>query len=291
MVGGDAAGRHRGPAYADPGARRHLLERALSAWPDPEPLRCVCVGDGLVIVHAHPDVLPGGPWRRSRSDGSWRVSVDDLPASSTGPRETSAVLVPVGSLHAHDVLMDLRLPAGPVALDGDPEAGARVLDRMVRHLLLADHPGEVVVVGRPVAGPWPRRGPTVLDSLDPLVSPVRPATRRRALGLEGLVRADGRSLSRTSRVVVMTRPPTPAEETALAGLDAAVVALGPVRHARWRLHVSADGRIEDPVLGLRMTAASAPGGRPDPPPRSLAAPHSVPAGEPRGRIPVASGHR
>lgn len=286
-MAGDAAGRHRGPSYADPGVRRRLLERALGAWPDPEPLRCVCVGDDLVIVHAPPGVRPGGPWRRSRSDGAWRVAESDLVEHPAPRPEESAVLVPVGSLHAHDVLMDLRVPAGPVAVDGDPAAAARVLDRMVRHLLLAEHPGEVVVIGRPVVAPWPRRGPTLLDSVATLERRSRPSARLVELGLEGLVRGERRSLARRQRVVVMTRPPTPAEEAVLADVDAVVVALGPVRHARWRLHVGADGSVEDPVLGLRLRSPHETA----PDPRPPADPHSVPAGDPAGCLPVTSGHR
>lgn len=304
MGRGRATGRHRGPAYADPGrahARRLLLERALDAWSDPEPLRCVCVGDDLVIVHADPLDPPPSPWRRHPVDGSWRVRADDLPAAPTERAAASAVLAPLGILHDHDVLMDLRTPAGPLALEGDALVAGRVLDRMVRHLVLSGHPGEVFVVGRPVSGPWPRRAPTTVSR----VAQVPPAAgdgafeqdrQARSLGLRGVVVSDVRSRSRERRVVALTRPPMAEEEPRLGALAAGpraavVIVVGPLRHARWRLHVSRDGCLEDPVLGLRLDPPSglAPGS--DAPSDAVESPHIVPADIPRGRIPAALGRR
>ncbi|GAB3248251.1 hypothetical protein GCM10027425_04580 [Alteromonas gracilis] len=302
MVGrGRATGRHRGPAYSDPGrahARRLLLERALDAWTDPEPLRCVCVGDDLVIVQADPLGPPPPPWRRHAVDGSWRVRAEDLPTAPTARPAASAVLAPLGTLHDHDVLMDLRAPAGPVALEGDPVVAERVLDRMVRHLVLADHPGEVVVVGRPVSGPWPRRAPTMVQHVAQVPRPVGDAgaTQTRALGLQGVILSDARSLTREHRVIALTRPPTAEEESLLIDLSSGrhasiVLVLGPLRHARWRLHASSDGGLEDPVLGLRLDPPTGPTPGSDAPTSAMASPHSVPAEVPPGRIPAALGRR
>ncbi len=218
---------------------------------------------------------PPHPWQAEESGRSWTVRADDLPP---GPAPNVAApypaLVNIASQHGFELLVDLELAPGLVALGGDARVARDVAVSLAVELATNTWSDGVTVTlvgfGEELADAAPDHLRQVA-TLSAVLADVEDDSGRvddlaRALGVEGVLA--GR-LSRAPErwrphVLVLSGPPTPEESVRLQHLvgrgrtPLAVVCVGDAPSARWRFVVDGSGSVDLGLLGVRGQARALP---------------------------------
>ncbi len=268
------AGSVRRAEFVDAALRHLAQQRRSQDQPLPE-VRFVYVNDERIVVHLADQVgPPSAPWTAAEDAASWSLRADHLPASSGAGPAPYPALVTVAESHGFDVLVDLELAPGLIALSGDPSA-ARDLATLIA-LDLTTHAWadglRVFMVGFGEHEVDLGRGrATSVDSLDDVLEQLGDDVESGSqvltrLGLTGVLqgRQSGAGQSCEPTVVILSGPPTTEQANRLARLTdggrtpIAAACVGDSIGARWRFTVASDGGFEATALGLSGTARRLP---------------------------------
>lgn len=217
------------------------------------PLHALRVDTAGVTAWLAPGDAPGMPWAPlDGPDGTrWR-----RPANASKPRtpDSRACLVRVGiDTDGEAVLYDLSWLDGVLSVTGDHAVARDVVHGLLDEVARS-RPGTLVTVMHGSNGTSPLTLPAGLQPVDRVErqgGPV-PASLH---GERGTVR--GTAVRRPVKgLVVMASTPTAdeaAELAALCGAGWTGLVCGEVGGAHWRWRTNADGVVEIPVLGVRLT--------------------------------------
>jgi hypothetical protein len=260
----------RAGADADRGALLDLALRSLprscrdAGRPLPQAYGAVVDGDGLdlLLTMTHPSAPP--PWTPMADGLRWRLTYVDAQHLVADGDSAYPLLASVGrDNQGRDALINLGAAAGPVAVVGSPAMAAAVVRALA--LGLAGNPWsrgiEVLTSDLPPALPAIAAGRLIpcagsrdlTDRLEegsgrmPRTGPIQILTGGPAPG------------SRPERVAVYGAPlnaPTAARLQALTGrrADLAVLVVGELPGARWRLVVDDAGNLSCDELSLNVAA-------------------------------------
>lgn len=267
--------------------RADLLDNALrglaqmrqaQSEPMPEVL-FVYVNDQQVVLHlAARTSAPERPWTVSEDGTSWSVHADDLVPAGAGIPAPYPSLVTVAESHGFDLLVDLEMAPGLVALGGDAQAGREVA--MSVALDLATHAWsdavDVAMVGfGDQLGDLGTQRVRHFTGLDEVLAEAERgmSTQSRVvaeLGLSGVLqgRQRGAAAECSPMVAVVSGPPTAEQAQRIAALTGggrtsfSVVCVGDSPSARWRFVVDGSGAFDASVLGVSGVARRlTPGGQ------------------------------
>ena len=247
-------------------ALRSLAEtRAAHAQPMPDVLFAY-VNDEQVVLHLLGEhEAPARPW--TAGDGkSWSLAATDLVTPGAGVAAPYPSLVNVATTHGFDVLVDLEMAPGLIALGGHGDTARDVAMAMALDLVTHGWSDQVDVVMVGFAehlvdldSGRAREVKSLDDVLDELRSSVASSgSALRQLGVEGVLqgRQRGAAGAARPRAVFLSGAPTSAQAQALAELTAdgrtavSVVCVGDSPSARWRFTVDAHGAFQATSLGL-----------------------------------------
>ena len=266
----EAAAAWRRASLVDDALRSLAQQRRDTGQPMPEVLLAYVDDERLVLHLATPAGEPGHPWVTGNDGRSWTVTADDVRAPGRGAPAPYPSLVTVAASHGFDVLVDLEVAPGLVALAGDERVARDLVTAMAADLCTHAWSDELQVVmvgfGDHLVDLDNGRARRV-DSLDDLLGEL--AVRSHAfdgvaarLGVTGLLqgRQRGAVAECAPTVVFLSGPPTSDQAQRLADLTASgrtpisVVCVGDSPSSRWRFVVDADGRFEALALGLNGRA-------------------------------------
>lgn len=229
------------------------------------------VDDEQVVLHlARSTSAPEQPWTASEDGMSWTLRAEDLQTPGTGVAAPYPCLVNVAESHGYDLLVDLEMAPGLVALGGDTTVAREVAMSMA--VDLATHRWSddvrVTMVGfgdelADIAGDRIQRVATLDEALEAASSQAATAGAvADSLGVRGVLsgrlRGAGREL--TPSVLLLSGPPTAEQSRQLSRLTSggrtniAVVAIGDSPSARWRFVLDTSGHLDAGVLGVRGEA-------------------------------------
>jgi hypothetical protein len=244
------------------------LSEARSAQAEPMPdLQFVYVNDEQVVLHLIGTVTaPEAPWTVAEGGRSWSLRSDDLAAPGAGVAAPYPSLVNVATTHGFDILVDLELAPGLVAIGGDTSVARDVA--MAMALDLTTHTWsdalEVAMVGfgDHLADLDTGRARKVTD-LDELLAEIGhdqavQGSVLAELGVEGVLqgRQQGATGACTPLVVFLSGSPSAEQAQRLSKLTSggrtsfSVVCVGDSPSARWRFVVDAAGHFESTAIGV-----------------------------------------
>lgn len=248
-------------------ALRGLSEsRAAQSEPMPD-LQFVYVNDEQVVLHVMgAATAPESPWTVGEDGRSWSLRQDDLAQPGTGATAPYPSLVNVATTHGFDILVDLELAPGLVAIGGDTGVARDVA--MAMALDLTTHAWsdslEVAMVGfgEHLADLDTGRARTV-DNLDELLAEVDATQAAQGsvlaqLGVHGVLqgRQHGAASDCSPLVVFLSGSPSAEQAQRLSRLTTggrtsfSVVCVGDSPSARWRFVVDAAGHFESTAIGV-----------------------------------------
>ncbi|MGW3248324.1 hypothetical protein [Streptomyces sp. NPDC001070] len=217
------------------------------------PVHALRVDDAGVTARLTPDAAPGTPWTALDGPGGtrWRRSGG---TGESGGQDPRACLVRVGvDADGEAMFYDLSRLDGVLSVTGDPAVA-----RDVVHGLLAEvarsRPSTPVTVLRGSDGTAPLTVPAGLQQVVRIEADEEfPAPAARGTLRVAAARRPVRGL------VVMAGTPTGSEAAELAALCGpggagwTGLVCGDVGGAHWRWQAGADGDVDIPVLGVRLT--------------------------------------
>lgn len=262
---GAAAGVKRAE-FIDLALRSLAEQRAAHDQPMPEVL-FVYAGDDQLVLHLAGDtVAPEAPWTVSEDGRSWSLQAADLLKPGLGVAAPYPALVCVATTHGFDLLVDLEMAPGLVALGGhDGRARELVLSLATDLVTHAWSDGvDVVMVGFGDELADLDEGRTRhFSTLDQALADARrgqsaASTVARELGVQGVLqgRLRGAASTYTPQVIFLSGAPTSEQAQEIAALTSggrtacSVVCLGDTPSARWRFVVDASGGFDAGVLGV-----------------------------------------
>jgi hypothetical protein len=232
------------------------------------------VDDQQVVLHlarsVPDDEAPVSPWTTSEDGLSWTVHADDVTSPGAGAPAPYPCLVNVAESHGFDLLVDLEMAPGLVALGGSAEVAREVVMAMALELATHAWADKVSVVmagfGDELAD-LKGSGVQHVAGLDEALEVARRGRERLSrvvaeLGVEGVLQGRQRGAGTDAPPVVVFASGTPTAEQAreiaeLAGngrTAVSVVCVGDTPSARWRFVVDGAGAFDGGVLGVRGTA-------------------------------------
>ncbi len=229
------------------------------------------VDDEQVVLHlARSASAPEQPWTTSEDGMSWTLRAEDLQTPGRGVVAPYPCLVNVAESHGYDLLVDLEMAPGLVALGGDATVAREVAMSMAVDLVTHRWSDDVRVtmVGfgdelADVAGARIQRVATLDEALENATAQAATAgSVADSLGVRGVLsgrlRGAGREL--TPSVLLLSGPPTAEQSRQLSRLTSggrtnlAVVTIGDSPSARWRFVLDTTGHLDAGVLGVRGEA-------------------------------------
>ena len=229
------------------------------------------VDDRQVVLHLGRSAsAPERPWTVSEDGMSWTLFEDDLVVPGAGVPAPYPCLVNVASSHGFDLLVDLEMAPGLVALGGDADVAREVAMSIAVELVThawSDRT-EVVMVGfgdelADLTGSGVRHVPHLDEALaDALAEQSRVSGVAQQLGVRGVLqgRQRGAAAHYAPTLLLLSGPPTAEQAQQLARLTSggrtalAVVCVGDSASARWRFVLDAQGGLDAGVLGVRGVA-------------------------------------
>jgi len=248
-------------------ALRSLAENRTAhgqAMPD---VRFAYVDDEQVVLHLLGDHdAPAPPWTVSADGTSWTLAATDLVAPGAGVAAPYPSLVNVATTHGFDVLVDLEMAPGLIALGGHAETARDLATAMALDLVTHGWSDDVDVVmvgfGEHLVDLETGRARQVKSLDEVLVELTAGAASSRAmlrqLGVEGVLQGRQRGAVQAAKplAVILSGAPTSEQAQALAALTGggrtavSVVCVGDSPSARWRFTVDAAGGFQATALGL-----------------------------------------
>ena len=248
-------------------ALRSLAETR-TAHGDPMPdVRFAYVNDEQVVLHLLGEyAAPARPWTAGEGGSSWTLAAADLVPPGAGVAAPYPSLVNVATTHGFDVLVDLEMAPGLIALGGHVETARDVATAMALDLVTHGWSDDVDVVmvgfgehlvdldtGR---ARQVKRLDDVLDELGGRVASRSEALRQ--LGIHGVLQGRQRGAVAAAKpiAIFLSGAPTSEQAQALAALTAggrtavSVVCIGDSPSARWRFTVDAAGGFQATALGI-----------------------------------------
>ncbi len=230
--------------------------------------------DQQVVLHlarsVAADEAPAAPWTAAEDGMSWTVHADQVTTPSAGAPAPYPCLVNVAESHGFDLLVDLEMAPGLVAVGGSAEVGREVVMAMALELAThawADRVGIVMAGFGDELADLTGSGVRHVAGLDEALQVARQGRERVSrvvaeLGVEGVLQGRQRgAASEAAPVVVFTSgPPTAEQAREVAELSGngrtavSVVCVGDTPSARWRFVVDGAGGFDGGVLGVRGTA-------------------------------------
>ena len=229
------------------------------------------VDDEQVVLHlARSASAPERPWTTSEDGMSWTLRAEDLQTPGRGVVAPYPCLVNVAESHGYDLLVDLEMAPGLVALGGDATVAREVAMSMAVDLVTHRWSDDVRVtmVGfgdelADIAGDRIQRLATLDEALESATTQSATAgSVADSLGVRGVLsgrlRGAGREL--TPSVLLLSGPPTAEQSRQLSRLTSggrtnlAVVTIGDSPSARWRFVLDTTGHLDAGVLGVRGEA-------------------------------------
>ncbi len=248
-------------------ALRSLAEmRTAHALPMPD-VRFVYVNDEQVVLHLLTELeAPDAPWTVGEDQRSWSLRADDLQLPGTGVPAPYPSLVNVATTHGYDILVDLELAPGLVAVGGAVGVAREVAMAMAMDLTTHGWSDDIDVVmvgfGDHVDDLDTGRARQVRD-LDQLLAEVDNGQARISkvlsqLGVQGVLqgRQAGAASACAPMIAFLSGSPTAEQAQRLSQLTAggrtafSVVCVGDSPSARWRFVVDASGHFESTAIGL-----------------------------------------
>ena len=248
-------------------ALRSLAEmRTAHDLPMPD-VRFVYVNDEQVVLHLLTELeAPEAPWTVGEDQRSWSLRADDLQLPGTGVPAPYPSLVNVATTHGYDILVDLELAPGLVAVGGAVGVAREVAMAMAMDLTTHGWSDDIDVVmvgfGDHVADLDTGRARQVTD-LDQLLAEVDNGQARISqvlsqLGVQGVLqgRQAGAASACAPMIAFLSGSPTAEQAQRLSQLTAggrtafSVVCVGDSPSARWRFVVDASGHFESTAIGL-----------------------------------------
>jgi hypothetical protein len=248
-------------------ALRSLAENRTAhgqAMPD---VRFAYVDDEQVVLHLLGDHdAPARPWSVSADGTSWTLAATELVAPGAGVAAPYPSLVNVATTHGFDVLVDLEMAPGLIALGGHAETARDLATAMALDLVTHGWSDDVDVVmvgfGEHLVDLETGRARQVksLDEiLDDLTAGAASSSATlRQLGVEGVLQGRQRGAVQAAKplAVFLSGAPTSEQAQALAALTGggrtavSVACVGDSPSARWRFTVDAAGGFQATALGL-----------------------------------------
>ncbi len=251
-------------------ALRSLSEQRTGHGREMPDLRFVYLSDDQLVLHVLGEAeAPEAPWAVSDDGRAWTLRRTDLVRPGGDVVAPYPSLVNLGETHGFDVLVDLEVAPGLVALAGDGSTARDVAQAMALDLATHRWSDEVEVLlvgfadGVDLGDDRVRR----LATVDELVSHVSARSARQSaalerMGVHGVLQGRQRGAVSESRPVValLSGPPSSLQAQQLAALTGqgrsafSAVCVGDSPSARWRLIVDGSGQLEATALGLSCTA-------------------------------------
>ena len=247
-------------------ALRSLAENRTAhgqAMPD---VRFAYVDDEQVVLHllGQPEA-PTRPWSVGGDGASWTLAATDLVAPGAGVAAPYPSLVNVATTHGFDVLVDLEMAPGLIALGGHAETARDVATAMALDLVTHGWSDDLEVVmvgfGEHLVDLDTGRARQVKSLDEVLVELTAGAASSsamlRQLGVEGVLQGRQRGAVQAAKplAIFLSGAPTSEQAQALAALTGggtavSVVCVGDSPSARWRFTVDAAGGFQATALGL-----------------------------------------
>ncbi|GAA1936077.1 LysM peptidoglycan-binding domain-containing protein [Nocardioides marmoribigeumensis] len=232
------------------------------------------VDDRQVVLHlarsVPADEAPAAPWSVSEDGLSWTVHADEVTPPNQGAPAPYPCLVNVAESHGFDLLVDLEMAPGLVAIGGSAEIAREVVMAMALELAThawADRVSVVMAGFGDELADLNRSGVRHVSGLDEALEEARRGRERVSrvaaeLGVEGVLQGRQRGAASDAPPVVVFASGTPTAEQAreIAELSGngrtavSVVCVGDTPSARWRFVVDGAGAFDGGVLGVRGTA-------------------------------------
>jgi nucleoid-associated protein YgaU len=265
----ESAANTRRAEFLDTALRALAQQRTAADQPMPEVLFAY-VDDAQVVLHlSGSTVAPERPWTASPDGQSWTLQASDLVAANGHVPAPYPSLVNVAESHGFDVLVDLELAPGLVAVGGNVNTARETVMSMAVDLSTHAWSDDVKVV---MVGFGDRLGSLVgarikaVDTVDEALADLG-ATGSQAsvvndLGLGGVLagRQRGRAADLNPVVLFLSGAPTTEQAQRIAQLTSSgrtalsVVSVGDTPSARWRFVVDEGGHFDAAVLGVSGTA-------------------------------------
>ncbi len=260
----------RRSAFLDAALRGLAEQRTAQGEQMPEVLFAY-VDDRQVVLHlGRSATAPERPWTVSEDGMSWTLFEDEMVQASSGVAAPYPCLVNVATSHGFDLLVDLEMAPGLIALGGHADVAREVAMSMAVDLVthVWSDRTEVVMVGfgdelADLTGSGVRHVRHLDEALaDALADQARVSTVAQQLGVRGVLqgRQRGAASHYAPTVLLLSGPPTAEQAQQLARLTSggrtalAVVCVGDSASARWRFVLDAQGGIDAGVLGVRGEA-------------------------------------
>lgn len=252
-------------------ALRALAEMRRAQGEEMPEVLFVYASDEQVVLHlAAPCPAPERPWTTSEDGRSWSLHADELVKPGATTHAPYPSLVNVAHSHGFDLLVDLEMAPGLVAIGGHVETAREVAMSLAVDLATHAWSDDVAVFmvgfGDELADLSGGRI-TSTASLDEALTRAErddTATGRvaAALGLTGVLQGRQHDASGAYHpvVVFMSGSPTAEEAQRIARLTGngrtrfSAVCVGDSPSARWRFVVDQSSALEAPVLGVGGTA-------------------------------------
>jgi len=251
-------------------ALRSLCEQRTGQGRDMPDLRFVYLSDDQLVLHLLGSAeAPEAPWAVSDDGRAWTLRRADLVRPGADVAAPYPALVNLGETHGFDVLVDLEMAPGLVALAGDGGVARDVAQAMALDLATHRWSDEVEVLlvgfadGVDLGDDRVRRIGTVEELLAHVSArSARQSAALERLGVQGVLQGRQRGVVTESRPVVALLSGQPSSQQAqeLAALighgrsSFSVVCVGDSASARWRLIVDAAGTLEATALGISCSA-------------------------------------
>jgi hypothetical protein len=250
---------------------RSLAESRRAAEHEMPELLFAFVDDRRLVLHlGQPASPPDRPWTASEDGLSWTLHADELIPAGTGAPAPYPSLVNVADSHGFDLMVDLEMAPGLVALGGDLAVAREVVMSMALDLATHAWSDSVTVVlagfGNELAD-LAGAGVHHVAHLDDAIVVARQGRERvgrvtAELGVQGVLQGRQRGTTADCAPVVVFASGAPTSEQAqqLAELtgggrtNVSVVCVGDSPSARWRFVVDSGGALDTGVLGVRGTA-------------------------------------
>jgi hypothetical protein len=243
-------------------ALRLLVSSCASAGREPPDVYVVLCSDSQVTLRlAALDTHPPVPWKTDRPGEQWTIPRAGL-RGVEGVR-SFPLMVTLGRHGADWILTNLARPSGPIAVSGDPDDVRRLVGSLVSEIVTGPigESAEVALVGARAAAALADRVGVRSERLwtaatldDALARGTQTAS---ALGVTQVYKliqgASGQSTAPTPRVLVVDAAEFRSGATVRNG---AVLVLGDVPEAAWRLAVRPDGSLDTGPLGLDLDVPS-----------------------------------
>ncbi len=254
----------------DHGLRSLAESRRAAEQPMPEVLFAFVDDRQLVLHLAQAATAPERPWSASDDGLAWTLHADELVHAGAGAPAPYPSLVNVADSHGFDLMVDLEMAPGLIALGGDLGVAREVVMSMALDLATHAWSDAVTVVlagfGNELAD-LAGAGVRHVAHLDDAIVEARQGRERvgrvaAELGVHGVLQGRQRGTADDCAPVVVFASGAPTSEQAqqLAELTAggrtnvSVVCVGDSPSARWRFVVDPAGALDTGVLGVRGAA-------------------------------------